>query len=492
MEPLLPLAIDLPARGSRARLRSLHQQLRAAILDGRLRPGLTLPSTRALAELCSVSRNTVVAAYDLLLGEGYLSARQGSGTAVAGSLPRPQRPGPVSRLPGDRRLNRHWRSAGTAVQRPAGEPARLAFQVGVPDFAGFPLATWQRLAGRVARRQRLEQRLDPEPQGLFSLREAIAQHASFARAVACGPDDIVVTSGAQQAFDLLARVLTPAAGAMVALEDPGYPPLRAAFAANGARIAAVPVDQDGLMVERLPERARVICVTPSHQFPLGSVMSVRRRIELLDFCQRRDCVVIEDDYDGEFRFGPRPLDALQTLDRAQSVFYVGTFSKCLNPDLRLGYIAAPPWARDALVAAKRAADGWIGSAAQATLALLIKEGHLRRHVGKMQRLYAERRRLLLQGLNGELGRWLEPLPSLAGLHITAKLRRAGSEAALVERLREAGVGVSALRPFYHGPAAMRALVFGYGNIGAAAIAEGMKILSLTMARGRPEFSERLV
>jgi len=348
-------------------------------------------------------------------------------------------------------------------------------------LAGFPLVAWQRLAGRVARRQHAEPRLERDPQGVRGLREAIAHHVSFSRAVACGPDDIVVTAGAQQAFDLLARVLTPAAGAMVAVENPGYPPVRAAFAAHGARIAAVPVDQDGLVVERVPERARVICVTPSHQFPLGSVMSVRRRIELLELCRRSDGVVIEDDYDGEFRFGPRPLDALQTLDRSQSVFYVGTFSKCLSPDLRLGYIASPAWARDALVAAKRAADGWSGTAVQATLALLIKEGHLRRHVRKMQRLYAERRRVLLQNLGGEIGRSLQPLPSLAGLHVTAKLRRPGSEAVLVERLRAAGVGVAALRPFYQGAAAMRGLVFGYGNISAAAIAEGMRILRLTVA-----------
>jgi GntR family transcriptional regulator / MocR family aminotransferase len=488
MEPIIPLALELPARGSRARLQSLHLQLRAGILDGRLKAGQRLPSTRALAQACSVSRNTAVAAYDLLLGEGYLLARQGSGTVVAGSLSRSPRPAPIGRLTADRRLNEQWRGAGAAGQRAAGDPPRLIFQLGVPDFAGFPLETWQRLFGRVARRQRAERRLEVEPQGLYGLREAIAQHVSFTRAVACGPNDIVVTSGAQQAFDLLARVLTPAAGAVVAVEDPGYPPLRAAFAAHGARIAAVPVDDEGLVVERLPERARVICVTPSHQFPLGGVMSARRRVALLDFCRRRECVVIEDDYDGEFRFGPRPLDALQTLDRSQSVFYVGTFSKCLSPDLRLGYIAAPPWARDALVAAKRAADGWTGTAAQATLALLIKEGHLRRHVRKMQRLYAERRRVLLQGFNGELGRWLEPLPSLAGLHVTAKLRGAGGEAALVERLRVAGVGVGALHPYYHGTPSMRGLIFGYGNLGTAAIAESLKILLLTIAgtRGRLE------
>ncbi len=475
MEPLIPLAIELPPRGSRLRLQSLHQQLRAAILDGRLQSGLRLPSTRALAEAYAVSRNTAVTAYDLLLGEGYLTSRRGSGTVVAGPPPRPPlRPGSMARSGADRRLNPQWRNvAGGQVT--AASP-RLAFQLGSPDLANFPLTAWQRLAGRVARRQHAGHRLEVDPQGLYALREAIAQHVSYARAVACGPNDLVVTSGAQQAFDLLAKVLSTGAGATVALENPGYPPLRAAFRANGARIAAVPVDEEGLIVERLPERTRVVCVTPSHQFPLGSVMSARRRIALLDFCRRRGCVVIEDDYDGEFRFSQRPLDALQTLDRTQSVFYVGTFSKCLSPDLRLAYIAAPPWARAGLVAAKRVADGWCGTGAQATLALLIKEGHLRRHIRKMQRVYAERRRLLLQGLHSDLGRWLAPLPSLAGLHVTAQLKCASSEATLVERAREAGVGVHALRPFYHGAHAMRGLVFGYGNIGAAAIAEGLEIL----------------
>jgi GntR family transcriptional regulator/MocR family aminotransferase len=372
-------------------------------------------------------------------------------------------------------LNPTWRNA-TVGQIP-GAPPRLAFQLGVPDLASFPFTVWQRLAGRVARRQYAGHHLEFDPQGLYALREAIAQHASYARAVACGPNDIVVTSGAQQAFDLLAKVLSTGAGATVAVENPGYPALRAAFEGNGASIVAVPVDDEGLIVERLPQRTRVVCVTPSHQFPLGSVLSARRRIALLDFCRRRGCVVIEDDYDGEFRFSQRPLDALQTLDQSQSVFYVGTFSKCLSPDLRLAYIAAPPWARAALVAAKRAADGWCGVGAQATLALLIREGHLRRHIRKMQRVYAERRRVLLRGMHRDLGRWLEPLPSLAGLHVTAQLRRAGSETALVQRAREAGVGVHALRPFYHGTHAKQGLVFGYGNIGATAIAEGLEILS---------------
>jgi GntR family transcriptional regulator / MocR family aminotransferase len=480
MEPLFQLQMALPRRGSRSLLISLHNQLRTAILDGRLKRGVRLPSTRALAALYGVSRNTAVAAYDLLLSEGYLLARPGSGTVVAKSLPVVTKPrGPLERARQERRLNREWRGQSAAAGR-AGVMPRHAFQVGVPDLASFPFDTWRRLSNRMLRRFRARPAWVVEAQGLGALREAIAQHVSFARAVACNAEDILVTAGAQQAFDLLARVLITRGRSSVALEEPGYPRLRAAFAAHGARIDSVPVDQDGLIVERVPARARVVCVTPSHQFPLGAVLSANRRTVLLELCQRRGAVVIEDDYDGEFRFVDRPLDALQTLDRAQSVFYVGTFSKSLLPDLRLGYIVAPPWALPALVAAKGVADGHSSVLAQATLAVLISEGHLARHVRKMQRVYRGRRDLLLEQLHSAFGRWLEPLPSLAGLHVTARLKLERDEQSVIASAARKGVKLSALRPFYAGAPELKGLVLGYGNLDERAIREGLSRLRQSM------------
>jgi len=304
------------------------------------------------------------------------------------------------------------------------------------------------------------------------LREASARHVSFARAVACGPDDVIVTAGAQQAFDLLARILVTPGRTVVAIENPGYPPLRAAFAAAGAKLAPVRVDAQGLIVERLPHEARVVCVTPSHQFPLGSAMSAQRRAALLDFAQARGAVIIEDDYDGEFRFGGRPLDALQTLDRSQSVFYVGTFSKSLFPAIRLGYVVAPPWARGALVAAKQCADSHCGVLGQETLAAFIDEGHLARHVRRMRGIYAKRREAVLEALDRDFGRWLEPVPNVAGLHLAAFARPGIDVPAIVGRAREHSIGLSALRPYYLGTA-RAGLAFGYGAIDEHDIVEGL-------------------
>ena len=483
MEPLFGLSINLSGRGSRTLLRTFHSQLRTAILEGRLKPGVRLPSTRALALACGVSRNTTVATYDLLLSEGYVSARRGSGTVVAASLPQSaKRRSTASRRGYRQQLNPYWRGQDLAIGGLPSTPPPCDFQVGVPHVAGFPYAIWRRLAGRVDRSLRDGRLQVAGSQGLPALRAAIARHVSNSRAVACDPADIVVTAGAQQAFDLLARVLTTPSRTTVALENPGYPPVGAAFAAQGAKLEMISVDGEGLLVERLPPQARVVCVTPSHQFPLGAVLSARRRTALIDWCAQHGSVVVEDDYDSEFRFADRPLDALQTLDRAQSVFYVGTFSKSLLPELRLGYIVAPRWALAALIAAKQIADGQCSALTQATVALLIREGHLARHVRRMQRLYARRRAVLIDGLQSSCREWLEILPSVAGLHVAARLKAGREEAHVLAQALAAGVGVKSLRSYYTAKPSVRGLIFGYGNIAERDIVEGIKRLRSLMAR----------
>jgi GntR family transcriptional regulator/MocR family aminotransferase len=472
MDPVFEFPITLPAQGSRGLLRSLHAQLRAAILDGRLQPGLRLPSTRRLANAFGISRNTAVAAYDLLLSEGYVVSRQGSGAYVASLLPRHVEHRSTTVDPGnERRLAAFWRKPAATFGVPATPAPRLDFFVGIPDVTEFPFAIWRRLSSRALRAMSKRRFTYAPPRGQAALREGIARHVSFTRAVACAAEDIVVTSGAQQAFDLLARILVTAGRTVVAVENPGYPPMRAAFAAAGAKLVPVRVDAEGLVVERLPRDARVVCVTPSHQFPLGCAMSARRRAALLDFAQARGAVVIEDDYDGEFRFGGRPLDALQTLDRAECVFYVGTFSKSLFPAIRLGYVVAPAWAQRALIAAKRDADWHSGVLEQDTLAAFIAEGHLVRHVRRMRTIYSARREVLLAALKRDFSRWLEPIPSIAGLHLAAFARASVDAPALADLARRHDVGVSSLRGFYAGAPARHGFAFGYGAIDEPSIIE---------------------
>jgi GntR family transcriptional regulator/MocR family aminotransferase len=483
MDPVFEFPVVLPARDSRGLLRALHGQLRAAILDGRLKAGLRLPSTRKLAEACGLSRNTAVAAYDLLLSEGYVAARRGSGVYVAGALPRHAEPARAPAAPADdRRLTPYWRDPPPTFVVPPQPPPRFDFALGIPDAALFPFAIWRRLASRAVRAIAKTRAPYAPPRGQPALRESIARHASFARAVACAAEDIVVTSGAQQAFDLIARILVTPGRTVVAVEDPGYPPFRTAFAAHGAKLVPVRVDDEGLVVDRIPREARVIYVTPSHQFPLGCAMSARRRAALLDFAAAQGAVVVEDDYDGEFRFGGRPLDALQTLDRAACVFYVGTFSKSLFPSIRLGYVVAPPWAQRALIAAKRDADWHSPVIEQDTLAAFIAEGHMARHVRRMRAVYATRRETLLRHLTGAFSAWLVPVPSIAGLHLSALASPAADVPTLIDLARRHDIGMFALRGLYTGAPARHGFAFGYGAIDERAIGEAFARLGTIWPR----------
>jgi GntR family transcriptional regulator/MocR family aminotransferase len=357
---------------------------------------------------------------------------------------------------------------------PPREVPERSFRLGMPEHRHFPHEAWRRLT---ARSQRIWSRNGfsyPPSQGLPELRQAIAQHVAFTRAVACTADDVLVTSGAQQAFDLIARALVTPGRTRVAVEEPGYPPLRAAFAAAGAKLVPIPVDDEGLCVERLPADLQIISVTPSHQSPTGVALSLRRRLALLAFAQKHNAVVLEDDYDGEFRFGARPLDALQTLDREGRVFYIGTFSKSLFPSLRKGFIVAPSWARDALVSVKHCCDAHGDSITQSTLASFIREGHLARHVRRMRSIYSQRREALLDGLHSELADWLEVIPSEVGLHLAARIRKAAQAEAIIEAMRRCAPGAQTTADYAMRPAPPWALSFGYGVIDADEIGRALR------------------
>jgi GntR family transcriptional regulator / MocR family aminotransferase len=484
MDPIFELAITLPPPGSRDRLRALHGQLRSAILDGRLKPDLRLPATRALADALRVSRNTVVAAYDLLLSEGYLVARPGSGTYVADVLPQAAPPKePRSDAQPDTRLSQLARTFRAPFRFNPPADGGFDFRTGYPDATLIPFDIWMRLSARALRASSRRAAAYAPPEGQPELRDAIAKHVSFTRAVACGADDVVVTAGAQQAFELLARILVTPGKTVVAMEEPNYVPMRIAYENAGAIIKTVAVDEEGMVVEKLPPDATVICVTPSHQYPLGVVMSPRRRAALLDFAQANNAVVIEDDYDGEFRFGGRPHAALQTLDRNESVFYIGTFSKSLFPSLRLGFIVTPRWAHRALVRAKQTTDWCAPTMTQETLAAFIAEGHLARHMRKMRKVYGERRTTLLHAIGQHAGDLLTPIEGDSGLHLSAHLVPSIDALVIAHQADERGHRIQALNRFGTSRSTeINGFVFGFGMMDTRGIERGIEILA-HMLRG---------
>ena len=458
MEPVISIALDLPGRGQGNLVQALHQQLRAAIVDGRMASNSPLPSTRQFAGALGVSRNTVVAAFDLLIAEGYLVSRRGRPAQVANIAARRPAKAIGNVLPlRDSQLADRWRTPVPADPPRIGLPERC-FRLGIPDHHHFPHEIWRRLTAQALRDWARTPFGYSPSEGIPALRMAIANHVAFARAVACRAEDVLVTSGAQQAFDLLARALVTPGKTRVAFEEPGYPPARTAFLAAGAQLVAVPLDDEGLCVAQLPDDIAVVFVTPSHQSPTG-----------VAFARARNAVVIEDDYDGEFRFGGRPLDALQTLDRDGRVFYVGTFSKSLFPALRKGFIVAPPWAREALVAVKQCADSHCDTITQAVLAAFIRDGHLARHVRRMRLIYAARRNALLDGIRRDLGQWLEPIPSEAGLHLAARIRNPALAPKILAQARLLLPGSQSTEEYALQSLDDPALTIGYGVIDVSEI-----------------------
>ena len=454
----------------------IYRQLLDAILDGRLRSGERLPPTRELARRLDVSRNTVAVAYERLAAEGVLSGRIGAGTYVSAE---PVRSADARHAPAGTGVQPRpvWKLLPAAATPTRPSTAAYDFRVGSPDARLFPFTTWRRLIARELRPGRLKWETYGDPGGHAGLRDAIARHVGVSRTVRADADDVIVTQGAQQAFDLIGRVLI-GPGTCVAVEDPGYPPARQLFLSLGARVVSVPVDDEGLVVSAIPRTAQLIYVTPSHQFPLGTPMSLQRRTALLEWAERRGAVVIEDDYDSEFRFEGRPLDPLQRLDRTGRVIYVGSFSKVMLPTLRVGFLIAPASLQPALRSAKRLSD-WHGELpTQAALARFIDQGLLARHIRKVAREYATRHAQIVEAIqNGFDGR-LRPVPSVAGLHVTGEVVSGVSldVEQVVRRAEALGVIVRTLADF-SAHSSRTGLVIGYGTIATDKIQEGMRRLA---------------
>ena len=505
------LAISLDEGRGLSLQQQLYTRLREDILAGRLRPGEKIPATRALASQLAVSRTTAVLAYEQLLAEGYIEARRGAGTFVSRQLPDDtlQAPAPdpaatngqrgVHPLHGERRLSR-WGERLAALREPAlrlaerYEPMPYDFRPGRPDWDAFPHQIWSRLAARRWRQRSPDMASYGDPAGYRPLREAIASHLAQSRGVRCGADQVVVVNGSQQGIDLLVRLwLDP--GERAALEEPGYPGAALALRAHGAAVLPVPVDEEGLMVEALPsptaaDAPRLVYVTPSHQYPTGATLSLPRRLNLLEWAARRGALVVEDDYDSEFRYTGRPLESLQGLDANGVAAYVGSFSKALFPPLRVGYVVLPDPLAGPFVAAKWLADRQTATPDQQVLSDFIQEGHFERHLRRMRRLYHARRDALLSALREHLGDVVTPGGDGAGLHLIAWLPAGWDAEAVARRAAEQGVATPSVTAYYQGQAGRPGLILGFAALDEQKITQGIRRLARAIGDERAAGSRR--
>ena len=460
--------------------RQIYDQWRAGILSGRFMPGDRMPSSRELAVALRVSRATVATAYDQLMAEGYLDTQHGSGTFVCRDLPDVAvRPSGATAHAKSRALHPPIpvsafasRLAPVKWRLPAG-PRVINLSTDGPTFDQFPFAVWKRLVRRHL------QALGPSlfqyaahGAGHPALRDTLAAYLGRSRAVQCAADQIVVANGSQQALDLCARVLVDP-GDEVAVEDPGYLGARELFTACGARVRPVPVDRDGLVISALPPAARLVYITPSHQFPLGVSMSLTRRLELVEWARTRGAVIVEDDYDSEYRYSGAPLPALQGLSAEANVVYVGTFSNVMFPGLRLGYLVLPPGLTEPFQRAKWLADRHTAHLEQAALADFIREGHMERHIRRMRRVYKRRREAFLEALARSFGDKATVTGEASGMHLVVRFEVPGVAA----RAARAGVHLVSTRGYYTGEAPEQEFIVRFTGLGERAIREAVRRLA---------------
>ncbi len=456
----------------------VYQSLRAAIEQGSFAPGSRLPPTRAHAQLLGVGRNTVLWALARLQAEGYVQARVGSGTVVAEGLravrlPASGLPPPEAAL--SRRgalvadVVRHWQPP-RAEQQSASQAGPRALRIGAPEVASFPFALWDRLARQCSADQRQAQAQYLDPAGLPALREAIAQWLLVSRGVRCQAAQVLVTSGSQQAIDLVARLLLDV-GDEAIVEDPGYPGIRACLAGHGAQVRPAPVDAQGLDIGSAAAAwpgARLAVVTPTHQYPLGVHMGLARRLALIDWARQCQGWIVEDDYDGEFQYGTHRTPALCSLPHGGRVIYIGTFSKSLHPGLRLGFLVLPEALLPAFAGAKALSDRHSPGDAQAVLARFICDGHLLRHLRRMRELYRARQGLLISALAQASGGAVQLAPSVHGMHLLLEAPPGSDDRGVSQQAAALGVLLAPLSR-YTITSARRGWLLGYAGADSAAL-----------------------
>jgi len=432
-----PLFVDLLDH-SNTRFARLYGTLRAAIANGDLPAGARLPASRELAAREAVSRGTVVAVFEQLRADGFIEARHGAGTFVRRAVETTRSRAPTrGRTPP---LQSPPRAPFPQATRPAPRP----FRANLPDVSLFPRRTWARLSGGLWRGVDAALLGDAEPLGYRPLRTALAAYLATTRGVRCDVERIAIVPGAQAGFDLIARA-TLKPDDIVWVEDPGYPGSRTAWQAAGTTIVPMPVDAEGASLPgpRTPE-PRLISLTPAHQSPLGMTLSLPRRRALLERAQRAGAWVVEDDYDGEFRYGARPIAALQGLDSDGRVIHVGSFSKTLLPALRLGYVVLPPRLIDPVRTLLSLGLRFVATIEQATLARFIERGHFNRHIRRLREVYATRHQLMRTECRRLLGERLRVDDAAAGLDIVGWLPGRMSDVAVARRLADAGIESAAL------------------------------------------------
>lgn len=482
----------IPLGGSEPLYQQIYQLIRQRILAGQITRDTQLPPSRVLADELRVSRNTVLIAYDLLTSEGYLTTRHGSGTYVASipdayveskGIPRFR----TTDLPAAPRLSDYAKNLGDALPEPPYRvgvertKAQYDFRHGHPAIDALSQRIWRRIVmRRAAKLSRDEVGYGP-PEGEPSLREAVAQYLFERRGVECEPSQIVIVNGSQQALDLVARILINPGDAVV-VEEPCYPGTRLSLVGIGAKVYPIRVDGDGLVTDDLnsiQQPVRLICVTPSHQYPTGGVMPLARRLALIAFARRVGAFIVEDDYDSEFRYDTRPEKSVQGLDTGGQVVYIGTFSKVLFPALRLGYVALPVDLVEPFIVAKSVADRYCATFFQGVVAEFIRDGHFERHLRRLRVQVSERRNALNEALASTFKGTVQVFGADAGVHLVAWFSNLSSEALSkgARRAAELGVGAYTVDPCYVQPPSIGGLVMGYASMPPKDIREGVRRLA---------------